>query len=231
MALPRIILSSPLPEPLPPEWLPPELASADEVILHTPHLDLPMDQLLTQVEQIQGQVSIPITWAHPLRQAADVAPLLEAGVDRVLLPPDLVLEPPLLQDISRLAPPYRLALAVIGRFSGGRWLTFVEGGRSPTPLELFRWMEQARSMGVGEFHLTLLGLNGEVTLDEELLKRVAHTIPTPVLLTCHTPGLDEIQKVIAAGVAGLILEVGPDTPPGSLPSLRDQLGLPPGRVA
>ena len=226
MAQARLVLTFPLPEPPPDGWLPPEMSSADELILTVGRPDLPLEQVLAQVEMLHQRVSLPMTWARPLQRAEDVAPLLAAGVDRILLPPDLVLDPPLLQEITRLAPPSRFALSVIGRFSGGRWLTFVEGGRSPTPLELVRWAARANSLGVGEIHLTLLGVDGGVVSDPDLLKKLSLEVPTPLLLTTHTLAMEDVLKALAAGISGLVVEVSPTCPGGSPAQLRDLLTLP-----
>lgn len=146
---------------------PVELASfyaeqgADELVL----LDISATQegrktFAFLVKDVARQINIPFTVGGGITSLQDVAPLLEAGADKVSINSSAVKNPGLIDELAREFGSQMVVLAIDARKVDNQWTVFVEGGTKTTDKRLFSWAKEGQQRGAGEILLTSMDHDG-----------------------------------------------------------------------
>jgi cyclase len=146
---------------------PVELASAyaeqgaDELVF----LDISATQeerktLSKLVKEIALHINIPFTVGGGISSVHDVAPLLEAGADKVSVNSSAVRKPELIDDLSRAFGAQCIVLAVDARKIDNAWIVHTHGGKNPTEKKLFSWVKEGQERGAGEILFTSMNHDG-----------------------------------------------------------------------
>jgi cyclase len=146
---------------------PVELASAyaeqgaDELVF----LDISATQeerktLSKLVKEIALHINIPFTVGGGISSVHDVAPLLEAGADKVSVNSSAVRKPELIDDLSRAFGAQCIVLAVDARKIDNAWIVHTHGGKNPTEKKLYSWVKEGQERGAGEILFTSMNHDG-----------------------------------------------------------------------
>ena len=112
------------------------------------------------VKQIATHVNIPFTVGGGITRVADVAPLLEAGADKVSINSAAVKNPDLIDDLAKAFGSQFVVLAIDARKAGNQWMVHTHGGSKPTEKKLFSWAKEGQSRGAGEILFTSMDHDG-----------------------------------------------------------------------
>lgn len=112
------------------------------------------------VRDIARHVNIPFTVGGGISSVADVAPLLEAGADKVSINSAAVRNPQLIDDLSKAFGSQFVVLAIDARKSNNQWIVHTHGGRKPTDKKLFSWAREGQERGAGEILFTSMDHDG-----------------------------------------------------------------------
>lgn len=112
------------------------------------------------VKQIATHVNIPFTVGGGITRVADVAPLLEAGADKVSINSAAVKNPGLIDDLAKAFGSQFVVLAIDARKAGNQWMVHTHGGSKPTEKKLFSWAKEGQSRGAGEILFTSMDHDG-----------------------------------------------------------------------
>jgi len=112
------------------------------------------------VKDIARHINIPFTVGGGIGSVADVAPLLEAGADKVSINSAAVRNPKLIEELSRAFGSQCIVLAIDARMISTDWIVHTHGGRNPTEKELFRWASEGQDRGAGEILFTSMDHDG-----------------------------------------------------------------------
>ena len=91
---------------------------------------------------------------------ADVAPLLDAGADKVSVNSAAVRNPQLIDDLSRAFGSQCIVLAIDARRIDNHWVVHTHGGKKPTDKKLFSWAMEGQHRGAGEILFTSMDHDG-----------------------------------------------------------------------
>jgi imidazole glycerol-phosphate synthase subunit HisF len=109
---------------------------------------------------------MPLTVGGGIRTLDDATRLIQAGAEKVSLNSAAVKNPRLLAAISRKFGTCATVLGLdanrVKPENGGRerWEVFINGGRTPTGVDVLEWSRQAESLGAGEIVLNVMNADG-----------------------------------------------------------------------
>jgi imidazole glycerol-phosphate synthase subunit HisF len=112
------------------------------------------------VKDIARHINIPFTVGGGISSVADVAPLLEAGADKVSVNSSAVRNPQLIDDLSKAFGAQCIVLAIDARKIDNQWTVHTHGGKQPTDKKLFSWAKEGQERGAGEILFTSMDHDG-----------------------------------------------------------------------
>jgi imidazole glycerol-phosphate synthase subunit HisF len=112
------------------------------------------------VRDIAAHVNIPFTVGGGISSVADVAPLLEAGADKVSINSAAVKNPQLIDELAKAFGSQFVVLAIDARKIDNQWTVYTHGGSKPTDKKLFSWAKEGQTRGAGEIMFTSMDHDG-----------------------------------------------------------------------
>jgi len=112
------------------------------------------------VRDIARHINIPFTVGGGISSIADVAPLLEAGADKVSINSAAVKNPALIDELSKAFGAQCIVLAIDARKKDNQWIVHTHGGKKPTEKKLFSWAKEGQERGAGEILFTSMDHDG-----------------------------------------------------------------------
>ena len=112
------------------------------------------------VKNIAQHINIAFTVGGGISSEADVAPLLEAGADKVSINSAAVQNPDLITQLAKRFGSQCIVLAIDGRKIDNQWVVHTHGGNKPTSKKLFSWAQEGQDRGAGEILFTSMDHDG-----------------------------------------------------------------------
>lgn len=112
------------------------------------------------VRDIARHINIPFTVGGGISSVADVAPLLEAGADKVSVNSAAVRNPDLINDLAQAFGAQCIVLAIDARRVGNQWIVHTHGGKNATDKKLYSWAKEGQTRGAGEILFTSMDHDG-----------------------------------------------------------------------
>ncbi|RAV98648.1 imidazole glycerol phosphate synthase subunit HisF [Pseudochryseolinea flava] len=112
------------------------------------------------VRDIAKHINIPFTVGGGISAVADVAPLLEAGADKVSVNSAAVRNPGLIDELSKAFGAQCIVLAIDARRVDDQWTVHTHGGKKATEKKLFEWAKEGQDRGAGEILFTSMDHDG-----------------------------------------------------------------------
>lgn len=116
--------------------------------------------LVELVKQIAAHVNIPFTVGGGISSINDVAPLLEAGADKVSINSAVVRNPNLIDELAKAFGSQFVVLAIDARKVINQWVVHTHGGSKPSDKLLFSWAREGQDRGAGEILFTSMDHDG-----------------------------------------------------------------------
>ena len=163
------------------------------------------------VSHVVEEIFMPLTVGGGIRTLDDATRLIQAGAEKVSLNSAAVKNPRLLAEVARK---FGRCATVLGldanRVGGGngheRWEVFVNGGRTPTGIDVLQWSKQAESLGAGEIVLNVMNADGTTAgYDLEMTAAVSEAVKIPVVASGGAGSPQHILDVLTAGRADAAL--------------------------
>ncbi|MDF2634660.1 MAG: Imidazole glycerol phosphate synthase subunit hisF [Pelosinus sp.] len=163
--------------------------------------------IVQMVEQTASQVFIPFTVGGGIRTVDDIRKMLKAGADKVSLNTAAIKNPELIAEGAKRFGCQCIVLAVDARSRGeDQWEVYINGGRTPTGLDVLDWVKQATALGAGEILLTSMDKDGTKDgYDIKLTRAVSESVGVPVIASGGAGELVHFYDVLTAGKADAVL--------------------------
>lgn len=130
------------------------------------------------VKKVAEVVFMPFTVGGGIRNLEDIRSILLAGADKVSLNTAAVKNPGIIRKSASVFGSQCIVVAIDVR----RWEVYINGGRTPTGLDVVKWAKQAQNLGAGEILLTSMDYDGtRKGYDLELTQKVAAAVKIPVI--------------------------------------------------
>ena len=159
------------------------------------------------VEQTAAQVFIPFTVGGGIRTSDDIRRMLKAGADKVSLNTAAIKNPAIIAEGAQRFGSQCIVLAVDARQTGeAKWEVYINGGRTPTGLDVLEWIQQATQLGAGEILLTSMDKDGTKDgYDIPLTRMVSEAVNVPVIASGGAGELKHFYEVLTDGKADAVL--------------------------
>jgi cyclase len=164
------------------------------------------DIVIDMVRHVADSVFIPFTVGGGIRTADDMRALLLAGADKVSINSPAVRTPELIAAGATRFGSQCVVVAIDGKWMGGRWEVFIDGGRVPTGLEVVAWAAEAERLGAGEILLTSMDTDGmRRGYDIAMLAAVSRAVSIPVIASGGAGAPAHFYDALTAGGADAAL--------------------------
>ena len=159
------------------------------------------------VRRTASQVFIPFTVGGGIRSVDDIRTMLHAGADKVSLNTAAVKAPALIAEGAKSFGSQCIVLAVDAKRCGsGKWEVYINGGRTPTGLDVMAWIRRGVDLGAGEILLTSMDCDGTKDgYDNELNRAVSELVEVPVIASGGAGTLPHFADALVQGKADAVL--------------------------
>ena len=169
------------------------------------------DTTVQPVEQIAGEVFIPLTVGGGIRVLSDIRTMLNAGADKVSINTAAIHNPDLVRDAAARFGSQCIVVAIdVKRVSvegePPRYELFTHGGRKPTGIEAVRWAVKMAEYGAGEILLTSMDRDGTRDGFELTITRaISDAVDIPVIASGGVGTLQHLADGVTLGGADAVL--------------------------
>lgn len=168
------------------------------------------ETMVQVVEQVAGEVFIPLTVGGGIRELADIRRLLNAGADKVAINTAAVFNPDFVRDAAARFGSQCIVVAIdakqVANGARPRWDIFTHGGRKPTGIDALAWAVKMADFGAGEILLTSMDRDGTRDgFDLALTRAVSEAVPVPVIASGGVGKLEHLVEGILEGGADAVL--------------------------
>lgn len=148
------------------------------------------------VTDIARHLNIPFTVGGGISSVEDVAPLLQAGADKVSVNSSAVKNPDLINELVNAFGSQCIVVAIDARLVDGEWIVHTHGGSKPTDRELFSWAKEVELRGAGEILFTSMdhdGTKGGFAI--EALNKMSDELTIPVIASGGAGEMKHFEEV------------------------------------
>ncbi len=165
------------------------------------------DTIYDVVRRTAAECFMPLTVGGGVRCVDDYRALLLAGADKVSVNSSAVEDPDLLGRAASRFGRQCIVLAIDARrTASGGFEVFTHGGRNATGIDAIEWAKDGVKRGAGEILLTSMDADGTRNgFDLELTRRVASSVPVPVIASGGAGNADHMVAAIKDGHASAVL--------------------------
>lgn len=161
------------------------------------------------VEQVAGEIFIPLTVGGGIRTLEDIRRMLNAGADKVSINSAAVHRPEFVREAAERFGSQCIVVAIDAKrvaTAPDRWEIFTHGGRKPTGIDAVEWARKMVDYGAGEILLTSMDRDGtKVGFDIALTRAVSEAVHVPVIASGGVGNLDHLADGITEGKADAVL--------------------------
>ena len=163
------------------------------------------------VEQVAGEVFIPLTVGGGIRELPDIRRMLNAGADKVAINTAAVARPEFVREAAERFGSQCIVVAIDAKRVSAkdeppRWEIFTHGGRKATGLDAIEWARRMVDYGAGEILLTSMDRDGTKNgFDLELVRAVSEAVEVPVIASGGVGNLDHLVEGVVQGKADAVL--------------------------
>jgi cyclase len=169
------------------------------------------DTMAHVVEDVAGEVFIPLTVGGGIREIADIRRILNAGADKVCINTAAVFNPDFVSEAAERFGSQCIVVAIDAKRASAageelRWEIYTHGGRRPTRLDAVEWAASMVAKGAGEILLTSMDRDGTRDgFDIDLTRRISESVNVPVIASGGVGNLDHLVEGVLRGKADAVL--------------------------
>lgn len=163
------------------------------------------------VEQVAGEVFIPLTVGGGIRALPDIRRMLNAGADKVGINTAAVFNPEFVKQAADRFGSQCIVVAIDAKQVSNqgepkRWEIFTHGGRKPTGIDAVEWAIKMVDFGAGEILLTSMDRDGtKIGFDLELTRAISEAVTVPVIASGGVGNLQHLADGVIKGKADAVL--------------------------
>jgi cyclase len=161
------------------------------------------------VEEVAGEVFIPLTVGGGIRSIGDIRRMLNAGADKVSINTAAVVSPDFVRKAADKFGAQCIVVAIDAKQVSGhpaRWEIFTHGGRKPTGLDAVQWARRMVEYGAGEILLTSMDRDGtKMGFDLRLTRATSEAVSVPVIASGGVGNLQHLADGVLEGKADAVL--------------------------
>jgi cyclase len=162
--------------------------------------------LVNLVREVARQINIPFTVGGGISSVSDVAPLLEAGADKVSINSSAVKDPSLIEHLAKAFGSQCIVVAIDARKVHNQLVVHTHGGKTPTDKKLFSWAKEAQELGAGEILFTSMDHDGTKNgFANDALNKLHQLLSIPVIASGGAGKVEHFMEAFLIGKADAAL--------------------------
>ena len=168
------------------------------------------ETMVAVVEEVAGQVFIPLTVGGGIRILDDINRMLHAGADKVSINTAAIHRPEFVLEASDHFGAQCIVVAIDAKRTtnggGQAWEVYTHGGRRRTGIDAIEWGRRMADFGAGEILLTSMDRDGTRDgFDLELTRAMSDAVPVPVIASGGVGNLAHLVEGVLVGGADAVL--------------------------
>lgn len=169
------------------------------------------DTMVHMVEEVAGQVFIPLTVGGGIRKVEDIRRMLNAGADKVGINTAAVFNPEFVKEAAEKFGSQCIVVAIDAKKVSAegeenRWEIYTHGGRKETGIDAIEWAIKMVDYGAGEILLTSMDRDGtKIGFDLELTRAISEAVNVPVIASGGVGELQHLVDGVKEGKADAVL--------------------------
>ena len=160
------------------------------------------------VRKVAEKVFIPFTVGGGISDTEMIKEILKSGADKVSINTAAVKDPELIKKASDKFGSQCIVVAIDAKKNSDKpsWEVYVNGGRTPTGLDVVEWAKKAEGLGAGEILLTSMDKDGtKEGYDIELTKAISSSVKIPVIASGGAGTMEHVYEALTRGAADAAL--------------------------
>ena len=158
------------------------------------------------VREIAKHLNIPFTVGGGVRNADDVARLLDAGADKISINTAAVNHPEMIEKLAGRFGSQCIVIAIDTKHTENGDFVYINGGRTPTNQTTQAWARQVVELGAGEILLTSMDHDGTKRgFALEITRELAENLPIPIIASGGAGTMEHFWEVFEIGKADAAL--------------------------
>ena len=164
------------------------------------------NSILDVVRRTAQEIFIPLTVGGGLRSLDDIRDALTAGADKVALNTAAIQRPELVREAARRFGSSAIIVSIEAiRKPDGRYEAYTDNGRQRSGMDAMEWAQRVAELGAGEILLTSIDREGTGKgFDTELVRRIASTVPIPVIACGGAGNAGHAKTAVLEGLADAV---------------------------
>jgi imidazole glycerol-phosphate synthase subunit HisF len=158
------------------------------------------------VERTSRDIFIPLTVGGGVRSLNDIRSLLRVGADKVSINTMAIRDPSLIRKAAQAFGSSTIVVSIEAiRHTDGTYEAYTDNGRESTGVDVFEWATRVCELGAGEILLTSINNEGTGSgFDLDLVRRVAGSVPIPVIACGGAGCVEHVAEVVRRGAADAV---------------------------
>ena len=172
--------------------------------------------MIDVVRNTAREVFIPFAVGGGIRNLDDIRAILNAGADKVSINSAAIHDPALITEAALRFGRQCIVVAIDARGKAGdlsasdvreqQWEVYINGGRTPTGIDVLEWARRVESLGAGEILLTSMDKDGTRDgYDLKLTAAVSDILSIPVIASGGAGNLEHLREACVEGKADAVL--------------------------
>lgn len=164
--------------------------------------------VLDMVARVADTVFIPFTVGGGIRTVEDFKEILREGADKISINSSAVQRPALIREAADKFGSQCVVVAIDGKrkADGSGFEVYINGGRTPTGIDVVEWAVRANELGAGEILLTGMDTDGtKAGYDIPMTKAVSSQVDIPVIASGGAGAYEHFYDVLTEGKADAVL--------------------------
>jgi len=157
-------------------------------------------------KKVAESVFLPFTVGGGIRTIDDIRNLLNAGCDKVSINTAAVKDPLFVKKAASRFGSQCIVVAIDAKRKINNWEVFINGGRTPTGIDVVKWAGRMQAYGAGEILLTSMDYDGtKEGYDIKLTSAVSGSVGVPVIASGGAGKPEHLYEALTAGKADAVL--------------------------
>jgi cyclase len=165
--------------------------------------------MIDLVKRTVQAISVPLIVGGGISELGDISKLINAGASKVSINTAAVKNPEFVRQAANEFGRSAIIVAVDAqkthRTTSG-YEVFINGGRTPTGMDVINWVKQAVEFGAAELLPTSIDADGtKEGYDLELTRKIAEAVSIPVIASGGAGKMEHLYQALTEGKANAVL--------------------------
>ena len=160
---------------------------------------------IQQIKEIAGEAFMPLGYGGGITKIAEIAELIKAGVEKVVLNTAAFNNPALVTEGAKYVGSQSIVISIdVKKNLWGKYKVFIQNGSKNTSVDPVEYAKKMEDAGAGEIFLNSIDKDGTFSgYDNELIKLVSSSVSIPVVAIGGAASVNDFSQAIQNGASAV----------------------------